>query len=87
MILSLGYVLISARVVRQMGRDQLFAVHVGESLGRHIRGDWGCDRVVLEYEYCKSVHARYGNIMIVTEPDKNHMPRTTVVFLEEVGQL
>jgi hypothetical protein len=91
MQVELGYILLSPKVRKIMSRDILFGRFIGECLGRQLRGAWNNQQNDISYDLQKKVAAQYSladsgtMIVILTEQDKNKMPRTTVVFPEEGG--
>jgi len=89
---KIGYVLLSQRIADEMTKSRQFSEFIGDSIGRQLRCDWGDKKEINDKAYAKQhrISAMYKSpggqqIMIITEVDKNLMPRTSVVFPEEGG--
>lgn len=95
MKIDLGIVVFSRRIVGEMSNNYRFAEFVGKCIHRHLNGDTG--RVKLQAwqtEIAEKAGTRRSfyvdyptgpEVRILTEPDRNHMPRTSVVFFDEGG--
>ncbi len=79
-----GSVLFSTRMTDSMN-DLTFAGFVGQSFAKHLliqfRHNWP---VRSTYKY-QAPYSSSKKIVIITELDRNRMPRTSIVFDNEAG--
>lgn len=96
MIIQLGTVLFSTKIVERMATDATFAAFIGTALGAHCRGDsgqliqepWQTALAIQEGMNRSGFRTQTGDdIRIFTEKDKNQRSRTTVIFVDEGGCL
>jgi len=93
--IDLGYVLLSAKVAVGLRSDFRFAEFVGRCLHRHLNGDtgsvhqepWQTELAIKSGTYRSSYidHPAGFELRVITERDRNQMPRTSVVFVDEGG--
>ncbi len=93
--IKIGLVVFSERVVTSMFENYRFAEFVGKCIHRHLNGDTGRVKLAAwQTEIADKEGTRRSSyvdyptgpeVRVLTEPDRNQMPRTSVVFVDEGG--
>lgn len=85
-ILNIGPVLFSSQVLELMILDSSLAAIVGKKLAHHVQES---DPQVLELggKAKTTFYPKSFEFVIVTELDKNQMPRTSIVLRTENGEV
>ena len=83
--IELGPVLFSSRILDAMIADSSFAKAVGESIAQHSQNSKQVLR--LGGKIKTTFYTKERKFVIITELDKNQMPRTSVVFWLENGEI
>ena len=83
--IELGPVLLSSRILDAMITDSDFAKTVGDSIAQHAQNSNTFLR--LGGKIKTTFYTKERKFVIITELDKNQMPRTSVVFWLENGEI
>jgi hypothetical protein len=86
MLLDIGYVLFSRKVIATM-KDDTFRSRLINGLFKHIYdNDFKKNSLIPDLlDQGVQVKTSYTNFMYMTEHDKNKMPRTSIVLWDEGG--
>lgn len=87
MRLNLGYLLLSKAVSQRLERERTFVDDFAMALQKHLKSGSVSRNSLIPgaLENGAQLKTYFGDLIVITERDREHKPRTTVVLWDERG--